>query len=353
MLDTAAIEELIRHARERDSATCGELVRDFEQLWQSFIDGVLDERGFAALDQMLADDPALTALAADLYAEHRLLSLALHDSSAETLMSAGHAVRFTRANAASEAVAVQTEHYNDVLHSARQRPNAELLRTHESFDYTLGKHALGELTGGIGWAGPWRKRTLADGGTAYSGTSRDMIFGAGGWLTPAGKTFRACPLAEPLDMARDGIMYVSMVVHEPVRVPDGEFTESLQLTFRSSAQFADERVNLRLSAGLRPIIETGKGQGFVSRVAVKDAQTLLLVAKIVARRSGEDEVSMRVFGSDETPDIIEPATWDVSTRGLNQSARLDLLTVQSSGNASRTLDEIRIGPTWRSVVNEK
>lgn len=50
---------------------------EFEALWQDFTDGTLAPEGFAALERMLRADPALCALAADLYAEHRLVGLAL------------------------------------------------------------------------------------------------------------------------------------------------------------------------------------------------------------------------------------------------------------------------------------
>lgn len=50
---------------------------EFEALWQDFIDGTLDADRFAALERMLREDRALCAQAAELYAEQRLLGLAL------------------------------------------------------------------------------------------------------------------------------------------------------------------------------------------------------------------------------------------------------------------------------------
>jgi hypothetical protein len=38
------------------------------------------------------------------------------------------------------------------------------------------------------------------------------------------------------------------------------------------------------------------------------------------------------------------------TRGLRQSAMLDLVILSSTGQSPRIVDELRIGPTWRSVV---
>ena len=73
----------------------------------------------------------------------------------------------------------------------------------------------------------------------------------------------------------------------------------------------------------------------------------------MARRVGEDEICLRVFGEDEEPEIIEPASWDVTARGVDLSTKLDLLTLKASGNAPRVWHDIRIGPTWRSVVSRE
>lgn len=50
----------------------------FAELWQAFLDGGLDDAQMAALEERLRADPALAAVAAERYVEHRLLTLALH-----------------------------------------------------------------------------------------------------------------------------------------------------------------------------------------------------------------------------------------------------------------------------------
>ena len=50
---------------------------EFEMLWQEFLDGGLGQEGFARLDALLRNDPALARHAADRYEEHRLLGLVL------------------------------------------------------------------------------------------------------------------------------------------------------------------------------------------------------------------------------------------------------------------------------------
>ncbi|HEX3131995.1 MAG TPA: hypothetical protein VHX44_00260 [Planctomycetota bacterium] len=50
---------------------------EFAALWQSFIDGELDDAQVLELERCLRADPALAALAGERYVEHRLLALAL------------------------------------------------------------------------------------------------------------------------------------------------------------------------------------------------------------------------------------------------------------------------------------
>ena len=49
----------------------------FDDLWADYLEGDLDADGWAALEAVLAADPALARRAADLYADHRLLGLAV------------------------------------------------------------------------------------------------------------------------------------------------------------------------------------------------------------------------------------------------------------------------------------
>ncbi len=65
-----------------------ELDPEFAALWQSFIDGELDDAQVMELERRLSTDPALAAFAAELYVEHRLLSLALRTEPADRFAQA-------------------------------------------------------------------------------------------------------------------------------------------------------------------------------------------------------------------------------------------------------------------------
>jgi hypothetical protein len=229
----------------------------------------------------------------------------------------------------------------------------------ETFDYPPGIHAPAALEGGAGWAGPWSLLTDAHGERIYSGTSRTMEIRhfeeAGAWLSPAGKNFRQRRLAQPLDLAQDAVRYASLVWHEEPLTPeqrsaDATPTSGLSLTLRSVDEAAPGRIGLRVDHMLRPRIETGAGQGFVSRVRAPEGRRLLLVAKILTRREGEDEILLRVFDAEEPPGTWEPAEWDIRTRGLRLDGVLDHVILQSSGPQPRRIEELRLASTWREAV---
>lgn len=79
-------------------------------------------------------------------------------------------------------------------------------------------------------------------------------------------------------------------------------------------------------------------------------QTTLWIGKIVSRKDGDDEVYFRVYGEEDVLEYAEPSTWHVVTRDTDLDAQLDLVLLSSEGTMDRIIDELRIGPTWRSVA---
>lgn len=57
-----------------------------------------------------------------------------------------------------------------------------------------------------------------------------------------------------------------------------------------------------------------------------------------------------VYGEQDVLGYAEPATWHVVTRGVELDSHLDCVLLSPEGKTSRIVDELRIGPTWRSVV---
>ena len=241
---------------------------------------------------------------------------------------------------------------------AAQRREGALL-VHDAFEYPPGSHDPAALNGGAGWGGPWSLLTDSQGARIYSGASRTMETGAfgnaGAWLAPAGKNLRQRRLAQPLGLAQDAVRYASLAWFEESlptgrRKPSASPASGLSLTFRSLEDAAPGCVGLRVDHLLRPRIETGMGQGFVSRVRATEGRRLLLVAKILSRREGEDEIMLRVFDADDPPGAWEPEEWDIRTRGLRLDAVLDHVILQSSGPSPRRIEEVRLASAWLDAV---
>jgi ferric-dicitrate binding protein FerR (iron transport regulator) len=231
-----------------------------------------------------------------------------------------------------------------------QAPKREKWLVSESFDYLAGDHDPGVLDGGVGWSGAWRLRSSADGENGYTGITRTMrVTDEKSLEAPAGKIFRLRSLAEPLAMNRDGVRYISLRFDEPSANTEQPF-QTLSLSFHSSEQFIGPQITLRVNQNRRALIETGIGSGFASQSVIHAGKNRLLVAKVLTREDGEDEISLRVYAEGESPGLLEPAEWTVTSRSLRMDAALDLLMLQSSSQTPRHIDDLRIGETWRSVT---
>jgi hypothetical protein len=242
------------------------------------------------------------------------------------------------------------------------------MTVYEGFHYPEGSYLPGEIDRGQGWAGPWRLRIEAEkGGPRELDVTGDMriVHGRlnvpwpvpggrlGGLEMPSGRSYRLREMQSPIEMNRDGIVYFSLMTQEPDHEPGrrrAKPVEGMRLTFRSSADYRGERLSFGWNEGLRPQIQTGTSGVYASPALVPDGQTLLWVGKIIHRGRGEDEISFRIYGEADALEYAEPATWHVVSRGLDHSAVLDLVLLSSTGGEARIADELRIGPTWRSVV---
>lgn len=235
------------------------------------------------------------------------------------------------------------------------------LLLHETFDYPAGDHDPAALTGGSGWAGPW---TIFQGKHAEQPWSAKMhqmemgtFEGRKAWISPVGKTRCQRMLAQPLSMKEDAVRYVSLMWFEEALPPEQRVFDfwpmaNLMIDLRGASDSGPgQRVGLRTNYLMHPIIESGAGQGFESRVRVAEGRRLMMVGKILSRREGEDEVFLRVFEAGEPPGPVEPDSWDVVTRGLRLDAVFDRVVLESIGPKPRRIEEIRIGTTWRDVVS--
>ncbi|MGB7326817.1 MAG: FecR domain-containing protein, partial [Rubripirellula sp.] len=283
------------------------------------------------------------------------------------VLPAGRAVMVEDAESAPREVALTPERFDSVVEDVNPVGRADLMYAYEGFFYDESEISLSDSHRGKGWVGPWRQRTEVEGFRANEDVSDvlDIVHGKmnvtwpvpggedGMMRLPAGKTFRIREMTQPIDLSTDGIYYFSFMVREPDygnRPRRAKPQEGIRLTFRGSGDYYGEALSFGISPDLHPQIRTGRGVGFFSAVDAPSDQTTLWIGKVIARANGEDEVSFRIFSESDGLTYAEPSAWHVVSKGLDLSAKLNLTVLTSQGTAARIVDELRIGPTWRSVT---
>ena len=282
------------------------------------------------------------------------------------VLPAGKAIRFAGANKQIEDVQLNSPRFDEVVRRVNPRPQPQRMWVYEGFYYEPGILPLDETTKGKGWAGPWRLRLPEERVRPEEEVSPEhfeIVHGQlnvtwpvpGGRLgmlkLPGGGAFYVRPLAKSIDLDRDGVTFFSMMVRETERSSERRRPQELmRLTFRCSEDYFGESVSFGHGPGYRPRVQTGLGIAHTSPLVLPAEQTTLWIGKIVSRKTGEDEIYFRVYGEDDVLNYAEPATWHVVTRGVELDAHLDRVLLSSSGTTARIVDELRIGPTWRSVA---
>jgi len=264
------------------------------------------------------------------------------------------------------AIPMNSPRFKDFVNRINPRSRADLLTAYEGFNYSPGVLPLEQSTVGIGWKGPWRRRLPKERRRPSQDASPqelEIVHGQmnvtwpvpGGRLgmlkLPPGSIFYVRPLRKAIDLGRDGVTYFSLMVREIERPTNRKQPyEHLRLTFRSSGDYFGDALSFGHGPGYRPRIQAGDGKLYTSPLEFPAEQTTLWIGKVVSRVHGEDEVYFRIYGEDEALDYAEPATWHVVTRDADSDARLDRVLLSSTGKFGRIVDELRIGPTWRSVA---
>jgi hypothetical protein len=283
------------------------------------------------------------------------------------ILQAGKAVMVDDSRSVPREVQAIPERFESVVRAVHPVGRSDLMYAYEGFFYDAGAVPLSESRRGKGWAGSWRQRTKLEGYRDDEDVTDtlDIVHGQmnvtwpvpGGKLgmlqLPPGKTFRIRELQRPIDLGADGIYYFSFMVREPDyerRLPKARPQEGVRLTFRNSDDYYGESLSFGISAELHPQLRTGRGVGFFSAADAPSNQTTLWIGKVISRERGADEVSFRIFSESDELTYAEPSAWHVVSHGLDLSARLNLVVLTSQGAASRIVDELRIGPTWRSVT---
>ena len=282
-------------------------------------------------------------------------------------LKGGQAVRFDEAHAMKpKPVAMNAKPLDKILREAKPKPREDLLVVYEGFQYDTGPLALENASGGWGWREHWRRRRATERSNREPDSLQDMQIafqklrvpwpirgGRAGMLEMSpGNQFLLRPLEEPVDLSKDRVYYISMMMREDLETKENNSpgqSESARLTLRSSKDYWGDRVCFGLPKHRTPHIELADFIRFTGP-EVPGGQTMIWVAKIAAKQHGEDEIFFRVYQEGDSLDIFEPADWNIASRGVRSDASLDLLLLSSTGQTRRWFDEIRIGTSWRAVI---
>lgn len=282
------------------------------------------------------------------------------------LIRGGEAVRFEIGISPPHSVTVNAKPLQELLREAKPKSREDLLKVYEGFQYELGSLPVDQANGRWGWRGPWRLRTEAEGSLREPDSTTDMLIafqklavpwpirgGRAGMLEmPPGDNYRLRSLDQPIDLAKDAVYYVSMMIGEEApanSTPRALHQSAARLTLRSSADYWGDRVSFALPCTRKPHIEVADFIRFTGS-PISERQSLLWTAKIIARRQSEDEIYFRLYQEGDSLDIVEPAEWSIVSRGVRSDAKLDLLMLTNTGLTRRWFDELRIGTSWRAVV---
>jgi len=292
--------------------------------------------------------------------------VAYQKGGSDDVLLAGKAIRLGESNNTVQDIQLDSPRFAEVVQRANPKSQPERMYVYEGFHYEAGRLPLKETTKGKGWAGTWRLRLPKERQlptTEETPEFFDIVHGQlnvtwpvpGGRLgmlnMPAGQSYYVRPMEHSINLDQDRVTFFSLMVRETERpAKQGRPRERVRLTFRSQTDYFDEYVSFGHISGYQPHIRTSDEVLHTSPIVLPAEQTTLWIGKIVARANGEDEIYFRVYGEEDVLGYAEPATWHVATRGVKLDAHLDCVLLSSEGATERIIDELRIGPTWRSVA---
>ncbi|MEO0445997.1 MAG: FecR domain-containing protein [Verrucomicrobiota bacterium] len=286
----------------------------------------------------------------------------------DQILTAGQAVRFPKARSEPEPLDVAAPRFAELVGYANPQPREDLRFAYEGFHYPAGILPLSESDTGKGWNGPWRLRLSEERQRPDEEPTPDHLRivsgqmnvtwpvrgGQLGMLELPGNCFYVRGLDRPLDLAQDDVFFFSLMVKETERFETpAKPQEAVRLTFRDSRSYFGPAISFGHGPLYEPRVQSGRGVLFTSPFVLPPEQTTLWIGKILSSRQGEDEVFFRIYGEQDELDFAEPRTWHVTTRHLRLDSRIDRVILSSTGKSVRIVDELRIGPSWRSVAPMK
>jgi len=287
------------------------------------------------------------------------------------ILRAGEGVAIDE-NGNPRAVAMDSPRFQEFVNRINPGTRADLLTVYEGFNYSPGTLPLEKSDVGIGWNSSWRHASLpflTASSNEKSQSDFKIVHGEirVAWPVPGGRlgmlelppgpaTF-ARELQSPISLDRDDVTYFSLMVHLkgdggslPPKHDSRSQVDRLYLIFGAPDNLNQSHVTFGYSNGRIPFVQLAGGAKFDSPVEMPRAGTSLWIGKIVSRRNGKDEVYLRVYSESDSLDYAEPTAWHIASHGTQLNGKLDRIILHTDGSHTRIIDELRIGPTWRSVA---
>lgn len=219
------------------------------------------------------------------------------------------------------------------------------LLMYEGFEYEGTE--LATQDGGDGFSGRWPASSTLElagtGTTSLDYPSNSSFTSAGQRIKDlnGGSAYRSLDSNAQFDLGQEGIRYVSMLVRKGL---------SGGISFRMWDINGNDRFTMGINDAEEYYTNIYNDTQAVSGYSL--GQTAMMVAKIVAHSSGNDEIYLKVY--DTAADLIgdEPATdaeWSLVNRGSGSSAMLMDIRIGTNAN-SVEVDELRMGTEWADVT---
>jgi len=214
--------------------------------------------------------------------------------------------------------------------------------------------------GGTGWSGPWSA------GATFSGTyapefgsasvgfddfDRPRLFGRLD-LVNGQSTERT--LSRPIDLGSDGRAYMSLLVSRQLdSSANTADDEELRIEFREGSGTVCAAFGIDSQEAFFLDELGARQEGAANAFALTNSY--LLVLKIVAKASGADQLFLKAYpsGSFGSGSVESDLGWTlVGGIGENSDAVLERIALLGGAGAVWSVDEIRLGESWRSVAGE-
>lgn len=283
----------------------------------------------------------------------------INDQDQVDFILGGKAKRFEEGlQAGSSSIELSKEfvRLNQSSHAEIQSTKPELIAS-ESFDYSDNSIMTSSTAnGGFGWNGAWRgivrsRDHLETEDNCFSkelNLSIGSLPSTGGVIQMSGNVAFNRTLKQPIRLDQDQVYFFRVLFSWESERESSSAT--LFVNFRSSDE--EQKSSSRFVNAFKPnncmfvrLEGTSK-----ARLSGKPIQQGMFVGKVVARKNQPDQVFLTIL-SQEDKFEMEPTEWNLESKFVDINESYDLFAIHGISQ-DLIVDEVRIGTTWRSIIDQ-